>query len=235
MRVAFTLLFQGRSGSTYVIDMLNSHPHAEARGEGLVRLMEAGAAVQVDWTRDFFAKPRPECCLAVGFKTKLSDVLDPGSFAACLEEAHSRIIHLERRDLFKQTVSWMRADLLHAATGCHNTRDLAFKPAAKRLDPEEFQRRIRLLRSGQRALREYVAYIGLPTLHVHYERLLEDPTGTFAELQEFLDLPQHALSSTYVKITNDNLLHDVPNLQELRDAVCDPYCGRIGAFDGADL
>lgn len=213
---AFIVLFQGRSGSSYLIDALASHPQAVARGEGLVRLLPGGASAQLAWTQAFFAKRRPAKYLAAGFKTKLSDVLDADGFAACLTSVGCRIVHLDRLDVFKQAVSWMRADLLYAERGIYNTRDVASRPSAMRLDPDVFERRLRLLEEGRDALQAYIDGLKLPTLHLSYERLFESCETVLMDLQAFLGLPPRALTSAYVKVTSDDLAADVPNLGELR-------------------
>jgi len=82
----FVLLFEGRTGSSYLIESLDAHPHVRAKGEYLVKLRDKGAEAQLSWakrslTTSFITRYR-----AVGFKTKLRDILNPEKFRALLIE-----------------------------------------------------------------------------------------------------------------------------------------------------
>ena len=216
MALSFVTLFQGRSGSSLLVDKLRSHPHVLVQGEALVVLKSAGAAAQITWTREFFSKPRPASCKAVGFKTKLTDVVDSDAFSGCLRSANCAILHLDREDLVKQAISWMRADLLFASAARHNICDGDQKQPPVPLDPEDFVRRVELLRAGRQILQTYVQSLNLPTLHVRYEAIAQRPAAVFAQIQAFLGLEPRSLTSSLMKHTSDDLRVDVPNLEELR-------------------
>ena len=82
----FVLLFPGRSGSTYVISALDAHPHDHREGRGpRSRSGPQGPEAQLDWTRRYFRGPLVNRNKAVGFKTKLRDVLDQDGFARILD------------------------------------------------------------------------------------------------------------------------------------------------------
>ena len=51
----FTIFFQGRSGSTYLVEALDSHPRIRCEMERLVGLRKAGADGQLKWIEQFFA------------------------------------------------------------------------------------------------------------------------------------------------------------------------------------
>lgn len=211
----FVLLFQGRSGSSWIIDALVSHPAVVANGEALVNLIVQGAEAQIAWCRWYLTRPRSEVAVSVGFKTKLTDVLDRRAFALMLQDIGCRVIHLQREDLVRQSVSWLRADLLHSRTGEHNIREPGRKVPPTRLDSGEFALRYAQLAAGRLVLTDFVGQLCLLTHEVLYESLLAEPYAEFAKIQSFLGLQQQSLSSCYHKHTSNDLRRDVPNINEL--------------------
>src|SRR5262249_43296180 len=113
----FVLLFEGRSGSTYLMESLDAHPQVVAAHEILTELkLEPDVArLQLERTRAFLTEPRDGAIAAVGFKTKLADVVDRDAFAALLRALDVRIIHLRRRNLIKLALSVLNAKRLRQA------------------------------------------------------------------------------------------------------------------------
>ena len=67
----FVILFEGRTGSSYLISSLDSHPKVRAFGEVLVASKSVGHEAQAKRTKEiltttFFSRNK-----AIGFKTKL--------------------------------------------------------------------------------------------------------------------------------------------------------------------
>jgi LPS sulfotransferase NodH len=215
MSTSFVVLFQGRTGSTFLIEALASHPNVVARGEVLLAL-GSSARVQIEWTRQYFSIDRPSGCAAVGFKTKLADVIDPASFASLLRDAECRILHLDRANVVKQAISWMRADLLFERTAGWNVYDRTQKVPPTSLAVDGFITRLRAIQDGRSNLEQYVHALGTPICTVSYEQLLIDPQTEFRRILQFLDVAGRPLQSSCMKNTDDDLHAIVPNLAELR-------------------
>lgn len=216
MTIPFVLLFQGRSGSTMMIEALNDHPDILACGESLIAFKAAGGLAQIEWVNRYFAAGRAQDRSAVGFKTKLTDLLDPAAFAAMLRETNCRIVHLERDNLVKQAISWIRADVLFARTGEHNIWESAYAIPSICIDPEELIDRVRAIEAGQTILRRFLRGLGLPTCRISYERLLAVPEIQFRRVQNFLGVRPAVIAPHSVKHTDDDLRLAVPNLGALR-------------------
>ena len=82
----FVLLFVGRTGSTYLITALNSHPEVVAYGESLEEFKEGESSAQLDRVRNLLTPRFVGRIKVLGFKTKRVDVLDPSSFAQLLHK-----------------------------------------------------------------------------------------------------------------------------------------------------
>lgn len=212
----FVVLFEGRSGSTFLKELLDSHSDIAMAGEGLVLLKPEGADRQIEWTRQRFTDPKLKHLAAIGFKTKLSDVLDRQLFANTLVETSCKIILMERRNVVKQAVSWCNADKLYEKTGSWNLHNENERPPAGTIDPELFDSRLKILETGSTKLRKFVAGLKLPTLTVTYEDLLLHQDATVRHIQDFLGVSPGDLSAKVRKNTCDDLRRVVLNFDELK-------------------
>jgi LPS sulfotransferase NodH len=212
----FVLLFPGRSGSTYVISALDAQPDITAKGEVLDPLRPQGPAVQLEWTRRFLRGPVLNRSKAVGFKTKLRDVLDQDGFAAVLSELDARLIYLDRRNDVKHAISRITARRLKDSTGRWNRYDGDDRLAPFAVDFEDFRSRLDAVEAEKATISDYVGRLDRPLLHLDYEDLLAEPTETFHRLLAFLGLPPAPLQAATQKNTSDDLREVVTNFAELR-------------------
>jgi hypothetical protein len=220
----FVLLFAGRSGSTYIISKLNSHPYIYARGEQLVDYEEGEASDQLRWTRDFLSPPLIGRNQVLGFKTKLVDVLDPDGFAQILHDTQSRIIYLRRQNHVKAVVSRLNGMRLVDKTGRWNLFDKANRLSPFEIDPVEFNSMLEHRVRVDRELENYVQTLQLPTLSLLYEELILDESSLFGRIHSFLGVSPEKLEGRTFKNTPDDLSRIVINLDELRSNYVDtPY------------
>ena len=216
--LSFIILFQGRSGSSWLVDALSSHPAILVKGEALIALRSMGDD-QVVWAREFLWQLRSLDSIAIGFKAKLSDISAPEAFASMLRSLDCRVIHLKRQNLVKQTISWIRSDLLFRDFGRHN-REAGDPPLpAIQVDIPDFLARIQQLERGQRKLEDYVMSLRQPTVRLNYEAILSHPEREFSRVLAFLGLPINSLEWTIEKNTDDDLAHAVLNFQQLHEAL----------------
>jgi LPS sulfotransferase NodH len=212
--VRFVILFIGRSGSTYLVDALASHPEICAQWEGL--LGKKGADAQLQRAREFFTQSPHGGYPAVGFKTKLSKVKDREGFAKLLGVMGARIILLQRRNTVKHVVSWVNSERIYDATGRWNlwTEENRLPPTT--IDVAKFDRRLEQVEKGKRALESYAEGMELPTLWLNYEDLLVDRRATLDRVFSFLGVRVEPVQGGSIKNTSDDLREALSNFDELR-------------------
>jgi LPS sulfotransferase NodH len=222
----FVVLFEGRSGSTHLMETLEGHPLLDVDFEPLARFSErARTASAVDRAR--FAKQQLETaragltspnrqCSALGLKVKLRDVLEPIAFAALLRELEIRVILLQRRNLVKWTVSYINAQRLHQETGDWNLYDEASRMGAFAVDPESFDGWLEKGRERHERLRDFALSLELPLLEVDYEDLLVDREATLMKVFTFIGVRYERSSGRSLKHTSDDLRDVLSNFDTLR-------------------
>lgn len=117
----YVILFIERDGSTYLSNLLASHPDIRGLSErfGTMRQKGLGAKDQLDWARSFLTPSLIGRKAAIGFKTKIRDVLDLQGFAELLAEKRCCIVKMSRRNRVKAVVSGFTAPLFTAShAGC---------------------------------------------------------------------------------------------------------------------
>jgi LPS sulfotransferase NodH len=211
----FLIFFQGRSGSTYLSEALDSHPDVRCEIERLVGLRKSGAEEQMNWIRGFLAGSEDRGVSAIGFKTKLDDVLDPQALADVLKRLNARIILLSRLNVVKMVVSWFNSERLFDLTGDWNQYPPAAALEPFEIDLEKFDRRLGLVLHGKSRLDAYVHSLDLPLIQVCYEDILTNRQRTIGRVCEFLDVEPMPLKGQCVKSTNDNLRKVVANFDLL--------------------
>lgn len=222
----FVILFIERDGSTYMISMLESHPAIATVYERFAVMRQKGedAAAQLAWARDFYAAPIVGSTGAIGFKTKLVDVLDPQGFAALLQEKNVRVIQMQRRNRIKAVVSRINARRLYEATGNWNLYNKSDRISSLDIDPDTFAQYLREREEADAELTAYVNALDLPKLLVTYEDLLLNRDAVLQEIFSFLDVAPHPVQEKTIKHTKDDLREVVENFDQLRAAyVGTPY------------
>ena len=220
----FVVLFEGRSGSTFLIESLASHPEIRTEKEYLSTLrkrIERGKAppdAQLRWVEEFLEVGAESGCRAVGFKTKFRDILDPGELKAVLQRLGAKIILLRRRNRIKLLVSLMNAVRLNEKTGDWNLYDRNQRIPRLHIDPNEFAGWFEKTESRHRELTEYAEAFGLPMLKLFYEDILRDWPVTQSRVCEFLGVPARALQAGTQKHTSDDLRDVVINFAQLKAA-----------------
>jgi hypothetical protein len=215
--VRFVILFPGRVGSTYLVSALDAHPDVEAKGERLDPLRAEGPAAQLRWAGRYLRGPWLNRHRAVGFKTKLRDVLDQRGFAELLTRLDARVILLDRRNDVKHVISRLTARRLRDTTGRWNRRaGEDGVPEPMDVDPDDFDERLRAVVAEKATIAEFVARLDRPNLRVEYEQLLTAPDATFASVLDFLDVAVRPLRGATSKNTSDDLRDVVANFAALR-------------------
>lgn len=214
----FVILFIERDGSTYMISMLESHPAIATVYERFAVMRQKGedAAAQLAWARDFYSAPLIGSTGAIGFKTKLVDVLDLDGFAALLQEKQVHVIQMQRRNRVKAVISRINARRLYEATGNWNLYDKSDRMPPMHVKPELFAGYLREREEADEQLDAYVAALGLPTLRVTYEELLVNRDAVLRQIFSFLQIAPHPVQEKTIKHTKDDLREVVENFDALR-------------------
>jgi LPS sulfotransferase NodH len=214
----FVLIFDGRCGSTYLTECLDSHPQIRANMEILCALKEKkkSSQEQLEWIHRFLAPEEGSPYKAIGFKTKLRDVLDVDRFSQVLQELSVHIIHLQRRNLIKSTVSYFNSVRLRDKTGDWNLYDEGHRPTALTLELHKFNTWLKRIESRVNEETKFVTGLKLPTITLYYEDFLMDSPGLFKRTFAFLGVSDFPVQGKALKTTSDDLRHAIANFDELR-------------------
>lgn len=219
--VRYVILFQARSGSTFLSEALATHPDILALKEEFSRLRKqirkgrAARGQQVRWLKQFWGDP-PAWCNAIGFKTKVGDIKNPAAFCEIARAHNAKVIQLLRRNLVKVVVSLMTGERLKEETGNWNRYAEEAGSHPIEIDPVTFREWLEGVEQGQERIREFVKELGLDTLELWYEDLLVDRDGAFREVLDFIGLDHHPLESVTRKNTHDDLRRAVLNFDAVR-------------------
>lgn len=210
----FVILFQGRTGSSYLQDLLSSHPQVVCEPESLVR---KSREEQAQWVRALYQAPQPPTVTAVGFKTKLKDIVDPAEFRDLLEGFGVRVVHMVRRNRVKQAFSRINARRLFESRRMWNLKEGQPPLPPTRVTLEQFQEALDHHAEMDAQLRRFLEGLDRPCLELAYEELLEDREGTLARLCRFLQVPEAPMTSRLQKNTPDSLREAFLNYDEIKD------------------
>jgi len=238
------ILTSQRSGSTFLVSCLQSHPDILCRGEMLItgggatvprvlqgrpplpfalrsavklgRFVRSGAWNSTRTMRRFYQTEGPK---ALVFKAMYNHLSVPWTRRYLEQSREIRILHLRRENLLKQHVSCLLLT---------QSRDRKWQPHATEPVPP-----IRIHVSPQAALRDMRRVNALYTHFEHvfrdhqrlglvYEQIIDGQVlrAPIAEaVCNFLGVPQRQLSSPLIKINPEKLSDMVINYDELADAV----------------
>lgn len=214
----FILLFVERSGSTYLVTLLNSHPDTLALREefSALRLKGRGAQEQLARARQIYTPPLLGPHKAIGFKTKLVDILDLDGFTKILYEYKCRVIQLMRRNSVKAVVSTLNADRLYQSSGTWNLLKEEDRMPPFAVDFEQFDQMLHERVQWDTEMKAYTERLDLPKLTLYYEDLLEDEGGFLEQVYSFLGVKPKPVKGKTIKHTRDDLRAVLTNFDELR-------------------
>jgi hypothetical protein len=234
--VKFVIVTIGRTGSTWLRMLLDSHPmvtcHGELFGENLSTLAPPGSAEHVSLLLQRQAAPAtfmvehafaPGNARAVGFKILFSQLTArwPGLLDALQADSEVRVIHLVRRNGLKRFLSEY---FVGTITKRHQLLDGEAPPA---FEPVELPIASLLqdleMRAAQSA-RIRDAFAKHPFLEVSYEDMLDGIGPVLDAAVSFLGLPAAALSAGIRKVLPDDVRRLVTNYSDIERALAaTPY------------
>jgi LPS sulfotransferase NodH len=125
------------------------------------------------------------------------------------------VIHLQRRNTIKLTVSFFNAMRLNELTGDWNLYEPGDRPERLNIDLERFDTWLQAAERRSEAETAFVTQLGLPTLNVSYEDLLADETRTLHRIMDFLDVDHEDVRGDALKVTSNDMRDAIENFDEL--------------------
>ncbi len=211
-RKKFVVFGQGRTGSTLLIDLLNTNPEIYCDDE-LFFYKLLSPVRYVEGKSEFSSAP------VYGFKAKiyqLSDVQDTesGPFLRQLSDKGWTIIHIERENLLRHSLSAVLAEQRQV----YKSKDLKDRALDLRdhvpIDALLAEMKQREIYRDQEA----EALDGLDYVHVGYERDLSDGAKQQASLNrvfEALGVPEVEVATSLKRINSPDLRDNVTNYDEM--------------------
>jgi sulfotransferase family protein len=214
--VTFVILCLGRTGSTHLVSLLDSHPRIRCFGELFTHhegtLDEAYVTSSRSDPQDYVAHlTAPLTESAVGFKLPLSSIRAHPNALDLLEPQGMRVVRLSRQNLLALFVS---RRLLASTRVPQSTRG-DYGDATVMLDPKQCLSVFRKTEEHERYLDEIAA--GKPVFRITYEELV---TGQqLAEIQRFLGVEPATLRSPFSRIRSRSLAETIENWPEVENAL----------------
>lgn len=191
----FMVLCRARSGSNYLLSLLEGHPSTLVYGEKL-RVYRQGPSER------FLARlagRRAWWVRATGFKMFYDhphNTEAPNLWQQLIDDDGLSIIHLRRRNLLHVLLSQALAERSDHWVERTDQRRVQTPAEPLELDPDWLERQFRLIEDQQR--QENQRFSGHPLLDVDYESLVERRQQEFDRICAFLDLPP-ALARAYTR------------------------------------
>lgn len=233
----FLVLTNNRSGSTWVMSTLNSHPQVTAQGE---LFLPRPRVAEKRWDSDFACPRYVETRLGtaavrpftvysylnrlyrtpgtVGFKLMYLQLAQYPEILSYLMWRRIPVVHLVRRNHLEVVVSYaVKAKIgqAHLLSGDQSPRDLRVD-----LDTGSLIRRLDWLGKQQAYARRVLRLCRLRHMEIAYEDLVQDHSR-FERILEFLAIePQaHALQSRLEKIRKGGHRDVIANYEAVRSAL----------------
>jgi LPS sulfotransferase NodH len=217
----FVILATQRTGSTWLADMLDSHPRIESYEELFLpakdrrrtwgrseweffhayyarragrRWPAARAVYGMRYLEELYA-PRP-ATEAVGMKLMYSQLKADPWLLAYLVLRRVRVLHLVRTNLLDVVISQETAK---ARRQYHAVASDAVEQPAVYLNPEQLGPDLESLQRSIDRIRLLLRGLPVPSIEISYEDLTRDENAVGAALR-FLDVAQEPLASRFVKL-----------------------------------
>ena len=232
-RGLFTIIFEGRTGSSFIVSCLNSHPNVLCYPEILA---DSGPAVQkkllkaliegrpIEAINPKVAQPRyfhgdvngKTDLQRVGFKTKLNQIgyrrLE--AFHYFLERHRFKLIYLKRRNIVKSVLSLYNAERLRKKYRSSNAENEHQIQGPIYIDPERFIQDLERREKLERAHEKFYQAFGLDKQIFYYEDLIQSQNLCLSHLLAFLGVKGIPLKGKFLKNTPDSLCDAVLNYEE---------------------
>lgn len=217
----FVIFAQGRSGSTLLVDLMNSHPEIFTFGE----IMQHNVVRNLRNPRRY---AEGVCSLSkrptTGFKVKVHQIEkiqghDPKAVLTDFHQHGWKLIYLKRSNVLRHAISDVRTE----KTGeYHNVKgaEVGGKRATRQRIRMEMPELMKAIRFRETNLEQEARVLeGLPHLLIEYEKDLLGPEAQRESMNRvfaFLGLPPHDAETAFRKVTSRSIEDDIENFDEIR-------------------
>jgi LPS sulfotransferase NodH len=209
----YIILFPGRTGGSHLQQLLRSHPAIICEPECLVKKSES---FQKRWLISLYEEERQPGIQAVGFKTKLKDVVNVAEFKALLEKHSVFVIYMWRENVVKQAFSRINARRLYNERGLWNLHEEHPPLPPMRVSIPQFEEALEHHIIHKKKLEEFIKELPLPVYRLRYEDLVGDEAKVVGEILRNLKVELRPLRSPLKKVTSDRLEAAFTNYQEIK-------------------
>jgi hypothetical protein len=234
MHNCFVLLFVGRTGSSYIIDVFNQHPQVKFEGEVLETFKgKTDMSIrQTEWIKVLFGSENASQYKAVGFKTKYYDIPCKDAFCRSLQDFRPTILFSDRRNVLKQALSRLRiekfAEIKRQEMGEEEWRRFSrsndiwnlFEKIVGigkiKVDLTELNSWVLFYEQETTRLKNFLKGLDLDVVHYDYEDIINDPQVFFEKMFRLLGVESIAYETRIFKHTPDNLSEAIENFEELK-------------------
>lgn len=209
----FIIFGQGRTGSTLLVDLLNSSPEIHCDGEILIE--------RVQFPKLFIAgRSRLSGRSTYGFKVKIYQLTDvqgiknPRQFMVNMHKRGWKIIYLRRTNILRQALSNIVA--IHRKSFHRRQTEGPFQPERIYVDCDDLLNRMRKRASHSRD--EAGVLKDLPHVTVTYENELlkaESHQESLDRVFEYVGVPSVPVRTKLVRTTSDSLSDIIQNFEEV--------------------
>jgi hypothetical protein len=230
----FVLLFVGRTGSSFIIDVFNQHPQTKFEGEwiGTFKDRKDGSGLQTAWIRELYSAENESSFKALGFKTKFYDIPDKNAFRNSLNDFRPTVLLSQRKNILKQAISTIRikklAELKRYEMGEEKWQNFRFTNkmwnitrkgdgiGRIQLDLQEVHSMTLVLERSVRELNSFVNSLDLDIITFDYEDLISDTHSFFTKMFYLLGVAPISYKTRFFKHTPDELPEAIENFRELQ-------------------
>jgi LPS sulfotransferase NodH len=231
MQTRFVILCLGRSGSTHLQSLLDSHPDVRCFGELFSDRSPAGGPGFIHSShqdpREFLEE---RLCgqgeSAVGFKLPMNSIrAHPEAADLVQADRDFRVVRLSRSNHLAQFVSRR----LQATTHVSHSLQGGYGEAKVAIEPRRVLNALERMEADEADLDARAS--GKPTFRITYEQLAEE--SDLQDLQRFLGVEPRPLRSWFERLRTRPLSEAVENWDELaaalRDTRFEPFVNEVGA------
>ncbi|MFN3917678.1 MAG: Stf0 family sulfotransferase [Flavobacteriales bacterium] len=212
----FIIITRSRTGSNFLISLLNDHPNIHALGEEYSKI--GSKSTQRIWNQIFCKKPKN--IHLVGFKLFYYHPLDSEDksvWEIIQKDPEIRLIHLTRKNLLRTYVSREIAKKTDVWSSNESGGKLISKEQKKiELNISHCMADIENTINWQNTFKN--RFENHKILEINYEQLSNDTHKTMHEVFDFLETAQHPVTSELKKQNTESLSELISNYAEVSKA-----------------
>jgi Stf0 sulphotransferase. len=216
----FVIFGQGRTGSTLLVDLLNSHPNIHCDGEIFSKkrhLFNGKIWFPYRFLRGMEMRNTNK---VFGFKIKIYQLtrhqqIDPGRFLSTLESKDYQIIYIRRNNFLEHALSSLNAN---KTKQFHVMKGTSHLKKSVKLTAEELERGMQKRKAFQQNELNHLK--GRTYFEVQYERDLKSSDqhqNICNKLFDFLELESVPVQTNLQKVLKKSAKEQLTNYEDLKD------------------